>query len=385
MTIFEKSEELLALDIEQLELSQYYTIKKTSYGGRAVFASVDIPKGTRVLCCEKPLAHSINIDFKKECCYYCFSYFADERSLKFKILECDLWFCSEKCLDKFEQECKNKSGLFETFKELKTLFSLIQKKKKVPNLIHCFDDDKINPTTLAIEESWDKINSEWIPSVDKLGHNNNKKLQFLNLESFTEQEYTECRYVFQCLTNLVEVCSKNTNQGTNLQKLFMELQSNELETITGSPHELFMHLKVFKICYVVLAHTKLSQKIKLSTKLFRHIMGSESANSFGIWEIDENLDSEDREFLGTSLYPEASYFNHSCFPNIDRKRDGSSLNFTTNMDVKKNEQLCVQYGGLVASKMPFQIRQQQLYEKWYFKCLCISCEKEKTTMAISTS
>lgn len=377
MTMLDDSEELLSLELEQMRPSQYYTIKQTSWGGRAVFASVDIPRGTAVLRCKEPMAYSINLDFKKECCHYCFNYFADEKSLKYKIIECDLWFCSKECLNSYEEKYKE-TGLFETFKELKSLFSTIQKKNSQKPYNCFFDDNTSVPITkIAIDEMWNKINNEWIPSVDKLGHNKNKKLKLLNLECFTEQEYTECRYVFQCLTNLVKICSKTSEVQAKLRKLFVELQSNELETITSSPHELLMHLKIFQICYIILNHSEPGQKAKLSTKLFRHIMGSESANSFGIWEMDENLESEDREFLGTSLYPEASYFNHSCFPNISRTREGSSLIFTTNMEVKENEQLCIQYGGIVACKLPFEARQRQLYEKWYFKCLCVSCEQEK--------
>jgi hypothetical protein len=70
--------------------------------------------------------------------------------------------------------------------------------------------------------------------------------------------------------------------------------------------------------------------------LSRHL-----SNSFGIWELPITPDSEN---LGSAMYPSASYFNHSCDPNVMKVRLGREVLFITCRDVQAAEELCISYG-----------------------------------------
>jgi SET and MYND domain-containing protein len=104
----------------------------------------------------------------------------------------------------------------------------------------------------------------------------------------------------------------------------------------------------------------------------RSIIGKRLANIFGIWSKDEPDGSN--EFFGYSLYPSASFFNHSCRPNLIDIGIGPTITLKLVKDVKKDEELLISY--LYSSNDDFEIRQKNLKE-WFFDCLCQRCVEEK--------
>jgi len=99
--------------------------------------------------------------------------------------------------------------------------------------------------------------------------------------------------------------------------------------------------------------------------LSRHL-----SNSFGIWELPISPDSEN---LGSAMYPSASYFNHSCDPNITKVRRGRSVLFVTSKEISKGQELCISYGH---TERQVEERQQVLRDWWGFNCNCPRCIKE---------
>jgi hypothetical protein len=99
--------------------------------------------------------------------------------------------------------------------------------------------------------------------------------------------------------------------------------------------------------------------------LSRHL-----SNSFGIWELPISPDSEN---LGSAMYPSASYFNHSCDPNIAKVRCGRAVLFVTSKEISKGEELCISYGH---TERQVEERQQVLRDWWGFNCNCHRCIKE---------
>jgi hypothetical protein len=99
--------------------------------------------------------------------------------------------------------------------------------------------------------------------------------------------------------------------------------------------------------------------------LSRHL-----SNSFGIWEHPITPDSEN---LGSAMYPSASYFNHSCEPNITKVRRGRTVLFVTSRDVDAGEELCISYGHTERELIE---RRQLLRDWWGFNCICSRCNRE---------
>jgi hypothetical protein len=99
--------------------------------------------------------------------------------------------------------------------------------------------------------------------------------------------------------------------------------------------------------------------------LSRHL-----SNSFGIWEIPITPDSEN---LGSAMYPSASYFNHSCDPNVIKVRNGQKVTFVTCQVVQPGEELCISYGD---TDRPMEERRRMLRDWWGFNCNCVRCVRE---------
>ncbi len=65
----------------------------------------------------------------------------------------------------------------------------------------------------------------------------------------------------------------------------------------------------------------------------------DSHNSFGI----RSLEDDGSEFFGYGCWPAASYFNHSCAPNIEKNREGRVWYFRAGTDIEKGEELNITY------------------------------------------
>jgi len=105
--------------------------------------------------------------------------------------------------------------------------------------------------------------------------------------------------------------------------------------------------------------------------LWRHL-----TNSFGIWELPISPDCEN---LGSAMYPSASYFNHSCDPNVAKLREGRVVRFVTSRDVQEGEELCISYGH---TERKLEERKKDLKEWWGFDCHCSRCTREEQLQTI---
>ena len=99
--------------------------------------------------------------------------------------------------------------------------------------------------------------------------------------------------------------------------------------------------------------------------LSRHL-----SNSFGIWELPLTPESEN---LGSAMHPSASYFNHSCDPNVSKVRQGRTVLFVTSRNVRVGEELCISYGH---TERPLEERRNELKRWWGFVCDCPRCLHE---------
>lgn len=83
------------------------------------------------------------------------------------------------------------------------------------------------------------------------------------------------------------------------------------------------------------------------------------------------------EFLGYATYPTASFFNHSCAPNLRKRRVGRVFEFFADRDVAVGEELCISYLGGEEGVLGVGERRGRLRGEWGFECGCGRCVDEE--------
>lgn len=91
-------------------------------------------------------------------------------------------------------------------------------------------------------------------------------------------------------------------------------------------------------------------------------------NMFGLW-------ANGGECLGYGVYPRASYFNHSCWPNTTFYKNPDlkvpHMNFLTVWPIEKEgEEVCISYIDISAG---LRERRDTLLDKYFFHCTCERC------------
>lgn len=98
-----------------------------------------------------------------------------------------------------------------------------------------------------------------------------------------------------------------------------------------------------------------------------------SHNAFSIRSGGEDLE----EYMGYAIYPSASYFNHSCAPNIAKRRVGRHWEFSAAREIPQGEQCCITYLGGDERTMDVEARRARLQDVWGFVCMCARCVEEQ--------
>lgn len=77
--------------------------------------------------------------------------------------------------------------------------------------------------------------------------------------------------------------------------------------------------------------------------------------------------------IGKGFYRMASFFNHSCLPNIGGDFDGSKIAFTVAQDVSAGDQLFISYVN--NSTWSQKENHEFLWMHYGFKCECTLCQQ----------
>lgn len=101
-----------------------------------------------------------------------------------------------------------------------------------------------------------------------------------------------------------------------------------------------------------------------STQRAFEILSACENNCFGIWQDGKKLE------LARSLCVPASFFNHSCFPNVARVSSGRSFKFYAIRNVPQGEALGFSYIDPTMHKSERRLH----LSTWGFKCECPRCE-----------
>lgn len=359
-------------------ISSYFRIGETKYGGRGGFALKNIPKGTVILTCNQPLSSTILKNFRKEVCQFCFNYFRGS-TLKFKLSkgQVALYFCSDDCVRSFEDY--DIDGIY--FNSLIKIEEFYTRGLKKPE-IDVKEPAKDNlRSTIASE--WENV-VQWEKDIQRMKPS--KRDNFI--PRISKDEYLEIKYILGILflmykhqsTSLERdidnesddkyLCDMSDSKVLELElQYFALLQSNEYDKVERYPYLLYSYINIYK--FIKLTTDGMLQPF-VSTGTVRDIIGRNLTNAFGIWsEVDD--ENEDKEFFGFGVYPSASFFNHSCAPNLIKKREKNKLVFTTTRGVLANEELHINYG--YSGNEGVEVRRNHLKE-WFFICACTRCVEE---------
>lgn len=354
---------------KMLVLSPLFEVKKTPYGGRGCYALAPIAKGSEVLCCKAPLSSSILRSFKKEVCSWCFHY-ENGSNLKHRApgVPNNFYFCSAQCADSFVRwdELAVYRSCIDSVEEQ---YLRVQKKKPTSNVDSLADSLAV--TAELVECSWLEVN-RWEERLPQ------KPTKRMNLIPYVdENELLEIKYAVGVLYEMYKRHLKQQDptgedsdpeahpQDENFLS-FDLLQSDELLKLQKYPALVESYTRVYQFMRLTVAA---ELQPLLCTATFRDIIGKNLSNAFGIW----SLDAGDKEFFGYSVYPTASYFNHSCCPNLVKTRKGRSLHFTTMEDIPAGAEMYICYGN--SGEEDQTVRQKEL-DEWHFQCQCGKCLSE---------
>lgn len=168
---------------------------------------------------------------------------------------------------------------------------------------------------------------------------------FANLEEDSNGETTSRRPTWEALTSLVPS--------------FMPYESP-----SSGLYSLYSHIRMYHTLERSLPITLLPFLTPLSILT---LLTRDASNSFGVWD--------GVALLAYAVFPSASYFNHSCSPNIVKVIKDAEWTFTTKGTILLGEELCISYlgGGEVEVGT---LRREKLKDGWGFDCRCPRCFAE---------
>ena len=85
--------------------------------------------------------------------------------------------------------------------------------------------------------------------------------------------------------------------------------------------------------------------------------------------------SSSSRYIGVLLYPTASYFNHSCSPNLRVAQLSDRLVITARDDIHEGDETCIEY---IDCNRPVHTRHAELLDLYRFQCACTRCREELT-------
>ncbi|KAG1867582.1 hypothetical protein C8R48DRAFT_632829 [Suillus tomentosus] len=348
-------------------------LRTTPHGGRSLFPIQPIAEGTSIFTCEAPFAHVIYKDYRREVCAQCFAYAASTfRSIgdprTWSIRSCrvtaeTVWFCTDECKVTWE------SGVIGPL--IADINALLGKAKIATRKNSARDGyDLILPNGPPAQITQDYIDKAWA-DVEELVSSRARLSSYCSTMNLEDMELEISRSVASAIVQryvfdhrLASLATSPIISTLDPWTEVLDLQNSELSNVSLRPYILTAHLRV----YTFLCHS-LPKHLRLYVPTVRHILARDTGNAFGIWDGDHR-----DEMLGWGIWVGASYFNHSCCPNVKKTRVGRTIHFTTSRSVEIGEELCISY---IDTSQAIAQRRQDLENSWFFKCACQRCQSEE--------
>lgn len=370
--------------------STEFSVKDTPVSGRAVFASTELKKGTHLLTTTvelSPLAHVVLRPYRKEACAQCFAY---DRGREWKIRDAATGtaFCSEKC----EQDWhSNHDALsFEASVAVEAHTKVLLKRQRTSENEELKEASaQINSGTDAtqhIRNVWEKTEelATELTEARKASRLTKPQRATLNKAKDLSPDVDILSYVLSGIIAAYRAQdSTNEVNSYNARDILPSLYSlAEDSTVFVHTPTTLPPLSDYTSTYLVLLAILPRPLLHLiSADLVINLASRASHNAFSIRPEGTTDGDQSGEFLGWGVWPEASFFNHSCRPNVRKERKGRLWSFSVDLGqggdvVKEGEQLCITYLGGDERDINVGERRERLLTQWGFRCQCDRCIEE---------
>lgn len=370
----------------QLPTSIHFTILDTPSAGRAVFCTRAATQHLLLLTTSaglSPISHVILRPYSREVCAWCFLY---DRGRDWRIREgvYNTAFCSEGCqqlwADSHDTLCRTAVSAIETF--IKQRLKHQNDSTETASIASAVDP----ASQTELQDFWDAIGDRGKEILSARKSSKLTKLERAVLRKASELSPDTDILAYVLSGVLTAYKTSKTQTLTNmamtpealLPSLF-ELMPDEKVFInnpmTVSP------LEDYAATYLILLALLPVEFLDLiSTALVINLASRAAHNAFSIRPEGVTDGEQSGEFLGWGVWPEASFFNHSCQPNIRKARQGRQWSFfadtTPGQTIEVDQQLCITYLGGDEKDLDVCERRKRLHEQWGFWCQCERCVQE---------
>ncbi|TKA62034.1 hypothetical protein B0A55_10885 [Friedmanniomyces simplex] len=337
-----------------------FSVETIPGAGRGILASCYIPKDTIVLTGEPPAAHVLFREYRKEVCAQCFLYDRG-RTLRVKDHDTGKVFCSASCQQKWVDHTGELGD--GAWQDLHHFIHAKSKGGKEASGISLTDH---RPDVGEIDGGWSQAKAEadvrMRKAIDGASRPPGRKQTKAAVASSTIDP--------DILGYLLSGILAHHQQPNQWREDVLALAMHK-EPYTTT-HDLEAHCTSF-------VHLSGIMPVELhescTIEVCRALAAVSSHNAFGIRSGSE----DGEEYMGYALYPSASYFNHSCDPNVAKQRVGNAWRFWVVRDVQQGEELCISYLGGDEKDLNVRQRRAHLREVWGFACECARCRREATS------
>ena len=327
--------------------SDLVEIRDIANAGKGLVATRTIVAGTVALVSRDLAVHLIFREYQKEVCAYCF-YYDRGRALPIRDNESGKVWCSTDCQSKWTEE-QGDIGL-ESWKLLETY---MKKKNKANTIL----SDGLKPTLQEIDQRWkqteDRVERFKHSSTDEIRERHRKAL----LSSGAQPDPDILSYL---LSGVLLHHQRPTEWQRHLLKLALDRRPYKDNT------ELNAYCSGYMQLVGILPHELLKS---VTAGVCRTVVDAASHNAFGI----RSGSDDNEEYMGYSVFPSASFFNHSCSPNIEKKRVRRTWEFRAVERILPGQQCCITYLGGEERDMSVLERRSRLRDVWGFLCECSRC------------
>lgn len=335
---------------------------------------------------QSPLAHVILRPYRKEVCAQCFSY---DRGREWKIRDVATGtaFCSSQCQKTWALD--HDSLTLEACIAVEAFAKSLLKRK-------CADDDELgndNPQYKTEADAIQHTQAVWRDAdiaadelrqarrTSKLTKPNRAALN--KAKDLTPDPDILSYALSGSLAAYMSQKLSSTPEQTCAQILLPSLFAlAEDRTVFLHTPTTISPLSDYTSSYLVLLAILPRPFLELITAdLIINLASRASHNAFSIRPEGNTDGDQSGEFLGWGVWPEASFFNHSCQPNVRKERRGRIWSFsvgssTSDSVVEINGQLCITYLGGDERDLDVNERRQKLLTQWGFWCQCDRCVQE---------
>ncbi|KAF2439948.1 SET domain-containing protein [Karstenula rhodostoma CBS 690.94] len=343
--------------------SRLFEVRHTPHSGRAIFATQDIPADTLVFLGDDLAVDVVLREYRREVCGECFGYDRG-RDLSVRDNSVGFAFCSEECRDQWRDRV-GELGV-ETWTAVEKMIK--GRSREDADMVDVgLPRPKAEETRIAWKGAADQAALIRIARSPIPPANDSDKGEVV--EPTKQHRKALQKALMQPISpDVLTFCISGTlwkyNNPAKWDRVLALAQDH-------TPYHSCDDLSAFTRSYLhMLAVCPLPLLEHITPETLFLLSSRDSHNSFGI----RSLEDDGSEFFGYGCWPSASYFNHSCGPNVEKARVGRVWQFRAGKEIKMGEELCITYLSGEERKSSRGTRMKTLKGNWGFECGCVRCE-----------